>query len=207
MHQLERLTALELRQLLDGGTSTVVVPFGSIEHHGGHLPIGTDALLADAIGGAVAKRLGAVLAPTQRIGDADLHLDGYGTLTLGSGTLTDVATVLATGLVRHGFQDVVLLSTHGGNAPALRAVVERLEGELPERTVLCAPEGDPGPQPGAHSGEWITSVMLALHPDLVNLRHADKSLLVELQSADAQRGRDHFERFVTSVVRAVRSAT
>ena len=63
MYELERLTAAAMAQLLERGVSVAVVPFGSIEHHGGHLPLGTDALLADAIGREVAGRLGAVLAP------------------------------------------------------------------------------------------------------------------------------------------------
>jgi creatinine amidohydrolase len=69
----------------------VVVPFGSIEHHGSHLPVGTDALLADAIEREVAARLGAVLAPTVRVGDAHQHIDQVGTLSFGADTLTDVA--------------------------------------------------------------------------------------------------------------------
>ena len=68
MYLLERLTAAAVRQLLGEGSRTVVLPFGSIEHQGGHLPLGTDAMLADAVGAEVAGRLGAILAPTQRIG-------------------------------------------------------------------------------------------------------------------------------------------
>ena len=192
-----------MRQLLDEGTRTAVVPFGSIEHHGGHLPVGTDALLADVIGRDVAERLGAVLAPTQRIGDADRHLNQDGTLTLGTGTSTAVAVAIARSLARQGFRLIVLLSAHGGNLPALRAAVEQLTGELPEGAVVCSPEGDVGTDPGTHSGEWITSVMLSLYPDLVHLGPADRRLARELRSASSQRGREHLERFVGSVVREV----
>jgi creatinine amidohydrolase len=206
MHELERLTAAAIRRLVDGGVTTVVVPFGSIEHHGGHLPVGTDSLLADAIGREVAERLGAVLAPTQRVGDADRHGGHVGTLTLGAASLTGVAVAIARGLADQGFRRIVLLTTHGGNEPALRAAVEELgEGALPDGTAVCAPQGDVGPGPGAHSGAWITSVMLALHPDLVDLEQADPRLAPELRSASAERGREHLERFAGSVVAAVRS--
>lgn len=207
MHELEELTGPELRQLLAGGATTVVVPFGSIEYHGGHLPVGTDSLLADAIGREVAHRLGAVLMPTQRVGDADTHVDRDGTLTLGAATLTNVAVMITRGLARQGFRIVVLLSTHGGNGPALSAAKQGLACELPDETQVLAPTGDVGPHPGSHSGEWITSVMLALHPDLVQLDQAGGSLMHELSAASAERGRDHLERFVARVMREITEAT
>jgi creatinine amidohydrolase len=199
MHELEQLTATEMARLVDEGVTTVVVPFGSIEHHGGHLPLGTDALLADAIGRQVAERLGAVLAPTQRVGDADAHSDRMGTLTLGAATFTGVAVAIARSMASFGFRRIVLLSTHGGNAPALRTAVDDLEAEFGD-DVVVAPQGDVGPDPGAHSGAWITSVMLALHPQLVDVQRADPQLADELRSATAERGREHVERFVASIV-------
>jgi creatinine amidohydrolase len=205
MYELERLTAASLSHLLDQGIRIVVVPFGSIEHHARHLPVGTDALLADTIGREVAERLGAVLAPTQRIGDADQHAERPGTLTLGSRALTDVAVAVAGSLARQGFRKIVLLSTHGGNRPALRDAVGLLTGSLPRWVVVCAPEGDVGPDPGVHSGEWITSVMLALHPQLVEMEHIEPQLAGALNSASASRGREHLERFVASIIGEVQS--
>jgi creatinine amidohydrolase/Fe(II)-dependent formamide hydrolase-like protein len=201
MYELERLTAQELTRLLEEDVSIVVVPFGSVEHHGGHLPLGTDALLADAMGRDIATHLGAVLAPTQRIGDAGQHMDRPGTLTLGTTTLTDVAVSIVQSLAAQGFRLIVLLSTHGGNFRPLRRAVEHLNSALPENVIVRTPQGDVGPDPGSHSGEWITSVMLALHPDLVDIERADETLATELRSAGAQRGREHLERFAASIIR------
>jgi creatinine amidohydrolase len=206
VHELERLTAPELSRLIAGGVSRVVVPFGSIEHQGGHLPLGADAVLADAVGREVARRLGAVLAPTMRVGCAEQHMPLMGTITLRSQTLTDAAVAMAGSLAHHGFRVIVLLSTHGGNAAALRAAAARLDASL-EGAIVRAPQGDVGPRPGAHSGEWLTSIMLAIRPDMVHLANASGDLADELQSADAQRGVDHLERFVASIVSDVRSAT
>src|SRR4051794_37424175 len=82
MYLLEELTAPALSRLLNAGVSTAVVPFGSIEHHGGHLPLGADAVFADAVGREVARELDAVLAPTVRLGDAEQHARLPGTITL-----------------------------------------------------------------------------------------------------------------------------
>ncbi len=202
--ELERLTARQLQQLIEGGISTAVVPFGSVEHHGGHLPLGADAILADAVGAAVARRLGAVLAPTVRVGCSGRHAHLPGTLTLRPATLTMLAAEYARALARQGFTLVVLLSAHGGNQPALTAAVAELSASLPG-TAVCAPQGDVGPSPGSYSGAWLTSVMLALHPGLVEVAHASPDLAAELETASAERGRAHIERFTASVVASVRA--
>lgn len=75
---LEELTNAELELLLERGAKTAVIPFGSVEHQGRHLPLGSDALLADVVGMAVADRLDAVLAPTVRVGSAEQHVGGNG---------------------------------------------------------------------------------------------------------------------------------
>ena len=145
----------ELRELLSRGVTTVIVPFGSIEGHGAHLPLGADALLADIIGREVAARLGAVLAPTVRIGYAEQHMHVTGTLTLSAATLADVAFEIGESMAKHGFGVIALVSTHGGNTRPLRAAVERINKTF-DGAAACAPEGDLGPNPGRHSGEWMT---------------------------------------------------
>ena len=203
VRQLDTLSAPALRALVEGGVVTVIVPFGSIEHQGGHLPIGADTILAQAVGREVAKRLDAMLAPAVCVGCADQHADLPGTLTLRAGTLTAIAVDHAQSLARQGFQLVVLLSTHGGNRSALDAAVTEL-GQSLAGAVACAPQGDPGPDPGRHSGAWLTSVMLALRPDLVDLDRAAPELRVELQTASPERGHQALERFTASIAACVR---
>jgi creatinine amidohydrolase/Fe(II)-dependent formamide hydrolase-like protein len=94
----------------------------------------------------------------------------------------------AESLARHGFGLVVLVSTHGGNHAVLDTAVSRLSARA-GGAFVCAPRGDVGPEPGAHSGEWLTSVMLTLRPDLVELDNASTELAAELRNADAERGR------------------
>ena len=205
VHELTRLSAPEVQELIDGRVDTVVVPFGSIEHENGHLPLGADSLLADAVGREVADRLGAVLAPTGYVGCAEQHEHLTGTLTLRHETLRTCAAEQAASLARLGFAVVALVSTHGGNQSALDAAAEDVVKLLPD-VVVCVPHGDVGPDPGRHSGAWLTSVMLALHPDLVDLAGAAPELRAELQHADPERGHTAFERFVASVAEAVQIA-
>src|SRR3954453_9224450 len=111
MYYLEELTAPALSRLLGAGVSTAVVPFGSIEHHGAHLAVGADSVLADAVGREVARELDAVLVATVRVGDAEQHAQLSGTMTLRADTLADVAVELSESLIRHGFRLIVLVST------------------------------------------------------------------------------------------------
>jgi creatinine amidohydrolase len=205
-HQLGTLSAPTLRALIDGGLVTVVVPFGSIEHQGEHLPVGADSIVADAVGREVAERLPAVLAPTLCVGCAEQHKDLPGTITLRAATLTALAVEHAESLARQGFQVVVLLSTHGGNRRALDAAVAEVD-RSPLGAAVCAPQGDVGPNPGRHSGAWLTSVMLALRPELVELDRADPELTAELQAVDSKHGYEALDRFIASIVAGVQSAT
>lgn len=198
-HELERLTAPALRRLLDRGISTAIVPFGSVEDQNGHLPLGADSLLADLVGREVADRLDGVLAPTIRVGVADERLGPTGTLSVDAETLTDTAVALAESLASQGFGLIVFLPTHGGNFDPLNTAVARFNKR--SRTArACAPRGDVGPDPGSHSGKWLTSVMLALRPEVVDLSAAADSLRAELQDADADAGAANFERYVSAIV-------
>jgi creatinine amidohydrolase len=195
---LELLSAPALRQLLADGTDTVVVPFGSVEDQGGHLPLGADSLLAELVGREVAARLDAVLAPTMRAGAGP-----PGMLSVQDATLTDTALALAESLAATGFRLIVLLPIHGGNVEPVNVAVARFnERGGPARA--CAPRGDVGSDAGSHSGKWLTSVMLAFRAELVELESADPGLRAELSEADPDRGAAYFERFVSSIVEQAR---
>lgn len=198
-HEYEQLTAPALRRRIERGVLTAVVPFGSIEHQGGHLPLGADALLADLVGREVANRLDALLVPTVRVGCAEEHLDGLGTLSVPAEALTETAAAISSCLAGYGLRRIVLVSIHGGNTGALQTAVGRFN-DLHTGARALAVRGDVGPDPGSHSGRWLTSVMLAFHPELVDLPAAAEELRDELREADGRRGAVYFERFVSAIV-------
>lgn len=206
MSMLEEMASWQVERLMERGTGIVVVPFGSVEYQGRHLPLGADAFVADAVGRAVADRLDAVLAPTFRVGCSDQHMHGAGTLTVPAETLRELATHVAQSLVTHGFGVLALVSTHGGNQASLARAAQQLTQQHRD-VVVCAPRGDVGPNPGAHSGSWLTSVMLSLRPDLVDMHAASGELEDELRGVTAESGAANLERFVSSVVQRVRDAT
>jgi creatinine amidohydrolase len=191
---LDRMTWAEVKEEIQKGRDTVVVPFGSTEQHGRHMPLGTDAVLGDVIGWGLAERLGAFLAPTVRFGCSEHHLAFTGTISLGEQTFRSIVTDVVASLSVHGFRRLVLLPTHGGNFKPLAKAVARIEPAKGVRIlaftdleglVNAAVEsskafGVDAAKSGAHSGEWETSLMLALKPELVKMDWAAEGFVGEL---------------------------
>jgi creatinine amidohydrolase len=206
--RLATMTWPEVRAAVDAGHDTVVAPFGATEQHGPHLPLGTDALFGDELGAAVAERLGACLAPTMPIGCSRHHLAFAGTLSMDEETFHRVVadTVQTLGLC---FRRIVLLPTHGGNFRPLGDAVAKLPPHpgvdvvsfndvtlLTEATLgVSADLGISSAEGGIHAGEWETSMLLALRPDLVRMERAVPGYTGELMPG--------LERFFTEGVHAV----
>src|SRR5918992_459743 len=94
-----------------------IVPIGTLEDHGRHLPIDTDVLLVEAVCRGAAERLPAetVLLPPIVPGYSPHHMDFPGTITIGWDTFCRYCTDVALSLVRHGFERVLLVNGHGSN--------------------------------------------------------------------------------------------
>jgi creatinine amidohydrolase len=191
---LDRMTWPEVKEEIQNGRNTVVVPFGSTEQHGRHLPLGTDAVLGDEIGWRLAERLGAFLAPTVRFGCSEHHLAFTGTISLGQKTFLSIVTDVVASLSVHGFQRIVLLPTHGGNFKPLAEAVAKIEPVEGVRILAFTDLGAfvstafkssravgvDAAKSGAHSGEWETSLMLTLRPDQVKMDWAAEGFVGEL---------------------------
>jgi creatinine amidohydrolase len=193
--ELDKLSWPEVEAELHRGRDTVVVAFGATEQHAHHLPLATDALIGDHLARLVADRLDAFVAPTVRVGCSAHHLDFPGTLSLGEQTFHAVVADLVRSLARAGFRRLVLLPTHGGNFAPLAAALEEL-GELPGTTVVALTDlgvlleiartgerehGVALSDSGLHAGEWETSMLLYIHPELVHMERAEAGYTGDLQ--------------------------
>jgi mycofactocin system creatininase family protein len=145
----------------------LVVPLGSTEQHGPHLPLSTDTDIALWLCEALARsRPDVVVAPPVAYGSAGEHAGFPGTLSIGAAVTEDLLVELGRSAERFG--GVVFVSAHGGNAGALAAAQARLRFEgRPVRA--WAPTG----AVDAHAGRTETSVMLALRPEAVRLEVAE----------------------------------
>ena len=173
----------EVERMRASGCTTAILPLGSTEQHGPHLPFATDTLIAEAVAARVAQRLGGALClPTLPIGCADEHLAFPGTLSLADDTLRAVVRDIARALARHGFARLLVFTAHGGNYGALRAAAPVLVRELAPLRLdvfldaasltrrlegVAHAHGVTAGEAGQHAGELETSILLALAPGLV----------------------------------------
>lgn len=147
----------------------MLVPIGSTEQHGPHLPLGTDSVIARAVAERVAGRLpGEVLvAPTIAFGSSGEHAGFPGTVSIGREALHAVIVESVRSLSLWAAR-VVFVNAHGGNVPTLASAIGLLRAEGHEVSwVPCAvADGD------AHAGRTETSLMLHLAPHDVRLERA-----------------------------------
>src|SRR4029453_14167578 len=141
----------------------LVVPLGSVEQHGHHLPFATDTAIAAAVASAAVAGLdGALLAPALAYGASGEHEGFPGPLSIGTEALTGLLVEYGRSAGR-GAGRLLVVTGHGGNLDALRAAVPLLRHE--GRDVAWFPCGVPGGD--AHAGRTETSLMLHVEPGVV----------------------------------------
>jgi mycofactocin precursor peptide peptidase len=139
----------------------LVVPLGSVEQHGHHLPLGTDTAVACAAAGAAVPALdGALLAPALAYGASGEHEGFPGTVSIGTAALTGLLVEYGRSACRWAGR-VLVVNGHGGNLDALRSAVPLLRAE--GRDVAWFPCGVAGGD--AHAGRTETSLMLHVEPE------------------------------------------
>ncbi|MEU9343793.1 mycofactocin biosynthesis peptidyl-dipeptidase MftE [Streptomyces sp. NPDC048278] len=139
----------------------VLVPIGSTEQHGPHLPLDTDTVIARSVAVGTANELpgSPLVAPALPYGASGEHAHFPGTVSIGHEALASVIVELVRSLSLWA-GSVVLVSGHGGNAPTLATAVPRMraEGHDVAWTGCAVPGAD------AHAGRTETSLMLHLAP-------------------------------------------
>jgi creatinine amidohydrolase len=182
----------DYRELTPGGIASgnpsqwvAVLPLGATEHHGPHLPLQTDLIIAEGI----AERLSQALAPgfpvtflpAEPVGYSPEHLDFPGSVSLEYDEAIERWIGIGSGLAEQGIARLMLLNAHGGNSPLLTIVSTELRIR---HSMLCVATGwtrfgypsglisEDEKAYGVHGGDIETSVMLALAPNQVDMARA-----------------------------------
>ncbi|MBN2336162.1 creatininase family protein [Candidatus Bathyarchaeota archaeon] len=175
----------------------VVLPVGTLEDHGHHLPINTDVVIVESICRKSVEKIPgeALLMPTQVHGYSPHHMDFPGPITIQGQHFMDYMGDIVSSLAHHGFKRVLMVNGHGSNSPWLEVTARKAIVDNPE--ILCAttnwwaiPEvaesvkvlRDSGRGGTSHACELETSLMLALRPDLVNMDKAVKDISYQTSS-------------------------
>ncbi|MGH2558608.1 MAG: creatininase family protein [Thermomicrobiales bacterium] len=158
----------------------VIIPFGSIEQHGHHLPLATDSINLTNTATLAAREAGALLAPTQVFGVSHNHLDFAGTMSLEPETLIAVIQDLVASLYHHGFRRILLLNGHGGNNATIDVAAIKARKRFPDAVIghsysaALARDARPLWTSGFvyHADEGETARLMAIRPELVEMANA-----------------------------------
>jgi len=174
--RLERLSQPEAESRLKNSRLAVMAP-GSIEQHGPHLPLGTDAFAADAIAEEVARKLNAVLVPLPLVGVSPYHLSWMGSLSLQPQTMIAVIEEICECLANHGVDKVLFVNWHEGNTSTLRLAGDSVQRKFKMRVVVAESHIITNKLFGeraqlTHAGNMETAAVLMYDPSLVDLTKA-----------------------------------
>ncbi|WKA56792.1 creatininase family protein [Planococcus shixiaomingii] len=158
---------------------TIIVPFGSVEQHAHHLPLGTDSFVAQKVAEDAGRLTDTLVAPPVWTGWAPHHMAYPGTITLRPETLTAVAEDTLQSLIYHGFEKILIVNGHReANLPPLRIAMTRLRNKTGAFIAIVDPfyfNAEAGKTlrksaPGGigHAEELESSHMLHLFPELCN---------------------------------------
>jgi creatinine amidohydrolase len=177
--------------------AVAVLPFGTTEQHGPHLPLMVNYLIAGSIGRAAVERVvaaqpdqsappRAVLLHPVTYSFNEHHMDLPGTIAISAGTIIDYLVDIGRSLAHHGFARMVLLNGHGSNMPFMDIAARLITNQTPSICTglawwsLLDPQNHGGMETSAgldsHAGERETSLVLHLRPDLVDMSKAVRTI-------------------------------
>src|SRR5919204_1464593 len=188
-HFIERLTWPEVEERIAAGVDAVLVPIGSTEQHGHHMPLDTDCFIARSLCARAAERgagqgVALLVAPTLNVTLSWYHMQFPGSMRLSTTTFLQVFREVCDSLVHHGFENLVAVNGHGGNIAALTVAVNHYFETTGRRVFLV---------------QWwdlASDVLADVEGPMIHAEEAETSLAIALgQRVEMERAtRDAYER-------------
>lgn len=193
MH-VDRVSWKRLEQKIADKRVIALLPVGSLEQHGFHLPLGTDSILAERIAELVEKAIpeGVAIFPTFSYGVSAEHTGFPGTVTLSAEVFSAAVNEIIHSIFEAGFQTVLILNGHGGNTDALRVVAAKWNMLHKAKVYLANVQLKEvfksvfGLSLSVHAGYAETSMMEALEPSLVDAKGLSDTPAADFKNATEQ---------------------
>src|SRR5438132_4624878 len=172
-HFIERMTWPEVDERISAGVDAVLIPIGTTEQHGPHMPLDTDCFIARSLAARAAELgeeqgVSILVAPTLNVTLSWYHMQFPGALRLSTTTFFQVFREVCDSLAHHGFENLVAVNGHGGNIAALTVAVNHYF-EMTGRRVFLVQWWDLASDaladvegPMIHAEEAETSLAIAL---------------------------------------------
>ena len=182
-------TWVEVKEWL-AETDVIIVPMGSCEQHGPHLPCGIDTFAGEYVAHQAAMKARVPMAPAVNYGYSPFHMrhNEPGTLTIGGDTFMRYLYDIGRSCIWHGFKKIVFVTGHTANSPIVDRTVRALKYDTGALAInyaadtevfadLCADLLEkPDELPGWHGGEIESSAGLLIVPELCHMERAKKAL-------------------------------
>jgi creatinine amidohydrolase len=183
------------------GESLAVLPIGATEQHGPHLPTGTDVFAVEAVSREAAAQASAdvpiVVTPTLPFGSSHHHFAFGATLSLSTETYLRVLCDLIESLITDGFKCIFIVNGHGGNHELAQLAARDMALRHPVRVAagsywnitwrdLVAVDAHRGRRLPGHAGDFETSLILSLRPDLVSAERPHREGEFETDATGSQ---------------------
>ncbi|HTE00177.1 MAG TPA: creatininase family protein [Mucilaginibacter sp.] len=183
----DELTASDFPAALEKSSQTCILPFGILEKHGPHSPIGTDLIHVREWAARATKQEYAVVFPDYFYGQINEARQQPGTFALPSHVIYELLEATCDEIARNGFKKIVILNGHGGNPEFIQFFMQSFLNKRHNYVIyFYNPENDPDFQKeyrkmhksdlrgDEHAGESETSVLMYYRPDLMKMDRAEQ---------------------------------
>jgi len=181
-YQLAALSWEEVSEM-EKEKQTILFPLGSVEQEGTHLPLGVDTYVAEAVANAAAKESDAMVGPSLPVGYSEWFFEFEGVISLKMETVLTILREYCSSLISYGFRKFIFVNGHAGNTPAVDVVARELIRKYDDVKIVMASVwqianafakdmDELKEKKFTHAGEVMTSVMLHLYPESVDMNRA-----------------------------------
>lgn len=180
---IKNMTRNEVKEAISN-FPVAILPLGATEQHGPHLPLGVDIFLAESLAEKVSSKTGALLLPSLPFGYSWVWRDIPGTISLQQNIIEEIIKDVGRSVNRYGIKMLVLINGHDANNASMKYAVRELSDELdmpviylfyPDLQEAISINCESKTWHGMiHAGEFETSLMLDVKPDLVDMTKALK---------------------------------
>lgn len=181
-YRLIDMTTADVKRWLEK-TDIVLLPVGSVEQHGDHMPLGTDIYTAMLVAYGAAEKADVPIAPEIWMGITPYHMHKPGTITVRYQTFANIIYDVCRSLIHHGFNKIVVSAGHKNNFATISEVARKIRYDTGGALVISYYRGEVAKEFGfplfglkggdtRHGGEMETAGMLCWNPELVQMDKA-----------------------------------
>lgn len=154
----------------------IIIPLGSIEQHGPHLPISTDTIIAEYLANQLTKKISSYVLPGIPYGVSFEHRPFFN-ISISNDVLSELLSQVCISLGENGFNQIIILNGHRGNMGVLQYIPQIVERNNPKMNVFGINYWHLIEREFDHGGFVETSLMLAIEPKLVQMQMAKRGYL------------------------------